>query len=112
MIELFMKWLRPVPKVIREGELERIANLLYPEPEEKIKDGMVIVVDRSVDANLNAALLDLEDDTNDETTRRTIRACLQRLTEVREILEARHRVNERARFLIVDTPGSRSKDFD
>lgn len=107
-----MKWFQPEPKVIREGELDRIANLLYPEPEEKIKDGLVIVVDRSVDANLNAALLDLEDGTNDEATRRTIRACLQRLIEVREILEARYRVNERARFLIVDTPGSRNKDLD
>jgi len=98
--------------VIREAELEQIANLLYPEPEEKIVDGLVIVVDRSVDANLNAALLDLEDGTNDETTRLTIRACVQRLFEVRDILEARYRVNERARYLMVDTPGSRNKDHD
>jgi hypothetical protein len=98
--------------VIREAELDRIANLLYPEPEEKIKDGLVIVVDRSVDANLNAALLDLEDGTNDEVTRRTIRACLQRLFEVRDILEAKHRVNEKASYLMVDSPGSRDRDFD
>ena len=98
--------------MIREAELERIANLLYPEPEEKIKDDMVILVDRSVDNNLHAALIDLEDGTNDETTRRTIRACVQRLFEIREILEARHRVNERAHYLMVDTPGSRNKDLD
>jgi hypothetical protein len=107
-----MKWFQPKPKVIREAELERIANLLYPEPEEKIKDDMVILVDRSVDNNLHAALIDLEDGTNDETTRRTIRACVQRLFEIREILEARYRVNERARYLMVDTPGSRNKDLD
>jgi hypothetical protein len=107
-----MKWFQPEPKVIREAELERIANLLYPEPEEKIKEGLVIVVDRSVDANLQAALLDLEDGTNDETTRRTIRACVQRLFEVRDILEARHGVNENARYLMVDTPGSLNKDHD
>jgi hypothetical protein len=107
-----MKWFQPEPKVIREAELDRIANLLYPEPEEKDNDGMVILVDRSVDNNLHAALIDLEDGTNDEVTRRTIRACVQRLFEVREILEARHRVNEKARYLMVDTPGSRNKDLD
>ena len=107
-----MKWFQPEPKVIREAELDRIANLLYPEPEERIKDDMVILVDRSVDNNLHAALIDLEDGTNDEATRRTIRACVQRLFEVRDILEARHRVNETARYLLVDTPGSRSKDLD
>ena len=105
-----MDWFQPEPKVIREGELERIANLLYPEPEEKIKDGLVIVVDRSVDSNLQAALLDLDDGTNDEVTRRTIRACVQRLFEVRDILEARHRVNDRASYLMVDSPGSRNTD--
>jgi hypothetical protein len=107
-----MKWLRPEPKVIREAELERIAELLFPEPEEKDKDGLVIVVDRSVDANLQAALIDLEDDSNDHVTRQTIRACVERLIAVREILGARHRVNEKARYLMVDTPGSRNKDLD
>lgn len=107
-----MKWFQPETKVIREGELERIANLLYPEPEEKDKDGLVIVVDRSVDSNLQAALLDLADGNNDEVTRRTIKACVQRLIEVREILEAKHRVNEKARYLMIDTPGSQNKDLD
>ncbi len=107
-----MERLFPEPKVIREGELERIADLLYPEPEEKIKDGLVIVVDRSIDSNLQAALLDLEDGTNDEVTRRTIRACVHKLFEVRDILEARYRINEKASYLMVDSPGSRDRDVD
>ena len=72
----------------------------------------MIVVDRSVDANLVAALIDLEDDRNDPVTRKTIRACIQRLIEVRDILEAKHRVDEKARYLMVDTRGSSDRDLD
>ena len=110
MINWIMDRIRPKPIVVREAELERLAGLLFPEPEELDKDGMTIVVDRSVDANLQAALLDLEDGTNDQVTRDTIKKCLDKLYEAREVLESRHRINEKARYLMVDAPDSHGKD--
>jgi hypothetical protein len=105
-----MNRLQPKPIVVREAELERLTEVLFPEPEEIDKGGLTMIVDRSVDANLQAALLDLEDGTNDKVTRDTIKKCLDKLYEARELLEARYQITKKAHYLVVDAPDSQGKD--
>jgi len=99
-----MDWIKPKPIIVREAELETLTDILFPEPEEHDKDGITVVVDRSIDANLQAALLDLEDGTNDKVTRETIKKCLDKLYEARALLEARYQITKKAHYLMVDTP--------
>lgn len=106
-----MGWLKPKPVVVREGVLQEVADKLFPVPEEVEKDGITIVVDRSVDSNLWAALTDLEEGTNDKVTRDTIRACARQLDQVRTLLLANYPVNEKARYLMVDTPNAKGPDI-
>jgi hypothetical protein len=105
-----MSWLKPKPVIVREGVLQEVADKLFPEPEEVEKDGMTIIVDRSVDSNLWAALTDLDEGTNDKVTRDTIRACARKLDEVRALLNSYHPINEKARYLMVDVPKSKVSD--
>lgn len=106
--QYIMGKLAPKPKVLRDDALERVTELLFPTPEEKDKDGITMVIDYSVDANLQAALIDLEDGTNDQVVRETIRKCIARIQEVRAVLEADHQINEKARYLMVDVPQNKS----
>ena len=106
-----MGWLKPKPVVVREGVLQEVADKLFPVPEEVEKDGLTIVVDRSVDSNLWAALTDLEEGTNDKVTRDTIRACARQLDEVRALLNSNHEISEKARYLMVDVPNSKKPDI-
>lgn len=110
MIKYIMDRFAPKPIIVREAELERLTELLFPEPEEFVKDGLTMVVDRSVDANLQAALLDLEDGTNDKVTRDTIKKCLDKLYEARDLLEAKYQITKKAHYLMVDAPGTRGTD--
>lgn len=111
MIKYIMERLAPKPKVLRDDALERVAELLFPALEEKDKDGITMVIDYSVDSNLQAALLDLEDGTNDHVVRDTIRKCIARIQEVRAVLEADHRLIEKARYLMVDVPQNKSESI-
>lgn len=105
-----MKRYYPKQTVVREAELEPLTDLLFPEPEEFEKDGFTMLVDRSVDANLQAALIDLEDGNNDKTTRETIRKCLDKLYEARELLHARYQITKKAHYLMVDAPDTSGKN--
>lgn len=105
MFEKIMGWLRPKPVVVREGALSTIAELLFPGPvEEPYGDGATIIIDRSIDGNLEAALIDLEDGRNDEVTRATIRSCVRKLIEARAVLEANHPISKKAHYLVVGAP--------
>lgn len=106
-----MDWLKPKPVIVREGVLQEVSDKLFPVPEEVEKDGMTILVDRSVDSNLWAALTDLDEGTNDKVTRDTIRACARRLDEVRALLNSNHPINEKARYLMVDVPKVKGPDI-
>lgn len=103
--QYIMKIFYPKPVVLRDSSLQEVTELLFPEPEEKEMDGLTMVIDKSVDANLHAALLDLEDNTNDAVVRDTIRKCVLQLEKARAVLEAHnHQINKKARYLMVDAP--------
>lgn len=96
-----------------ELKLEQIKNLLFPPlelNEELDRDGTVIKfhVDYSVDSNLDAALMDLQDGNNDEATQGTINEVTKRLIAVRKLLEAYAKLDSEAKYIIVDNPKSQN----
>jgi hypothetical protein len=97
------KWFRK-EVVVRDEVAQKIADMLFPEREEKEEDGHTFLIDYSVDHNLLGALIDLENDENDEITRNTIRKTYEKLCEVRQMLHAEDKIQKKARYLVVDTP--------
>lgn len=92
-----------------DERLRQIIAILFPPlVTEELPDGTKIQVDYSVDSNLDAALIDLEEEQNDEVTRNTIRKCAKCLYKVRQILEAQQQIDLEAKFLMVDTPQDES----
>ena len=98
-----------------EIKLEQIRQLLFPSLElnEEIgKDGSIIKfhVDYSVDSNLDAVLMDLQDGNNDEVTQGTINDVVKKLIEARKLLEAYAEFDKEAKYIIVDNPKTESID--
>jgi len=94
-----------------ELKLEQIKNLLFPPlelNEELSNDGSIMKfhVDYSVDSNLDAALMDLQEGQNDEVTQGTINEVTKRLIQVRKLLEAYAQIDKDAKYIIVDNPKS------
>ena len=90
-----------------EEQIEQIKAILFPPLEiqqEMQADGTPIKfhVDYSADSNLDAALMDLEEGNNDQVTQKTIRGIIDRLNQVRRLLEAYPQLNEEAKYIIVD----------
>ena len=80
---------RPIVNQVTIGvkELEQIRNLLFPDYKlERLPTGEMFHVDMSVDTNLDAVIYDLEEGTNDETARKTLRAVAEKLFKARAIL--------------------------
>lgn len=103
MFGMFAK--KPAEKlVVRDAVAQQLCDILFPKLTEETKDGSTFVVDRSVDSNLYAALLDLEEDVNDETVRITLRSILNKLYKARDLLEANYVINSEASHIIVDLP--------
>lgn len=91
-------------KVIRDEHLQEVVDLLFPDVEvETAPDGTVFHVDRSADMNLNAALIDLQDGSNDEAVHKTIKDVINRLIRARSILESHTKLDHRAKYILVDT---------
>ena len=96
-----------------ELKLEQIKTLLFPPlelNEELSNDGSIMKfhVDYSVDSNLDAALMDLQDGQNDEVTQGTINEVTKRLIQVRKLLEAYAQIDKDAKYIIVDNPKSQN----
>lgn len=94
-----------------ELKLEQIKNLLFPPlelNEELSNDGSIMKfhIDYSVDSNLDAALMDLQEGQNDEVTQGTINEVTKRLIQVRKLLEAYAQIDKDAKYIIVDNPKS------
>ena len=106
MISWIMKRLAPKPVVLREKEARLIADLLFPNPDIQIEpqSGEVYQVDYSADMNLDSALIDLRDGRNDKTVHTTIQDVLERLYQVRSILQVSYDIDPRAQMIIVDVP--------
>jgi hypothetical protein len=99
-----------------DEKLEHIKNLLFPPlelREELAKDGttMKFHVDYSVDSNLDAVLLDLQDGNNDTVVQKTLNNIIGRLNHVRRALDAYAEFDKDATYIIVDD-GSDKKDIE
>lgn len=105
-----------IPKVFRvekkiedpsDKRLELIREILFPPlklEEELGQDGVLFKfhVDSSIDTNLDAALIDLQEGNNDSVVHKTITKMISRLIEVRKILDSYPEINEEAKYIIVD----------
>lgn len=107
-----LKWLRPKPIVIRPEELQSVVDILFPPLKtEEGKDG-IFQIDYSVDSNLHSALLDLQDGTNDKVVQDTISKAIDALIKVRNILQVYPELDERSKYIIVDTPDQNKKEVE
>ena len=94
----------PKQVVVREGVTQDLCDLLFPQPTETSDESGTYLIDRSVDLNLQSALIDLENGVNDEVVRNTIRKVITKLGDARDILYANYRIQEGASYLQVDPP--------
>jgi hypothetical protein len=96
-------WTKKDPQTEAEKKLQQIADLLFPPLETSMSpDGQKYQIDYSVDSNLDAVLIDLEDGHNDRITQKTIRTISDRLLAVRRLLEAFAEIDPEAKYMIVD----------
>lgn len=89
-------------------KIEEIKNLLFPSlelREDYNEQGLSIKyhIDYSVDSNLDAVLIDLQEGQNDEAVRKTLNAIIKRLDKARRLLEAYAQIDKDAKYIIVDT---------
>jgi hypothetical protein len=97
---------RKMPDTEAGKKLQQVIDILYPRPKLEEEKGIKFQVEYGADYNLEAALTDLEHDSNDEISRATIREVCERLHKVRKILEAYVELNEEAQYMIVDNLSS------
>jgi hypothetical protein len=90
-----------------DQKLEQIKALLFPPlelKEQMSETGSKIKyhIDYSVDSNLDAVLMDLEEGHNDPVARKTISKVVDRLNQARRLLEAYAELDKEAKYIIVD----------
>lgn len=78
-----------------------IVKELFPPMAVEILDGHRVCIDKTIDANLEAAYQDILDDSISDTTKNTLIYCLQRLNKVRNILNATKRYPSDFEYYIV-----------
>lgn len=105
MIDYMMKFLKvkkQLPKTSAELQLEKITAILFPTPITEVdKNGTKFMIDYSADINLEAAINDLEEGFNDETSQKTIKNIANRLYEVRKMLEIEAALDADAKYVLV-----------
>lgn len=107
-----LNWMKRKTVVVRPEELQRVTELLFPPLDTVERDNVVFQVDYSVDSNLQSALYDLEEGNNDKVVQNTIRKAIDALIEVRKVLQAYPELDERAQYVIVDTPDQNKKEVE
>jgi hypothetical protein len=90
-----------------DQKIEQLIKLLFPPlqlKEHPQEDGSKIKfhIDYSVDSNLDAVLMYLEEGHNDPVSRKTISKVIERLNEARRLLEAYAQIDTDAKYIIVD----------
>jgi hypothetical protein len=105
-------WLKPKTVVVRQEDLQRVVDILFPAlVTQEGKDG-IFQIDYSVDSNLQSALYDLEEGTNDQVVQDTIKKAIDSLIEARKVLQAYPILDQRAKYVIVDTPDQNKKEVE
>ena len=91
------------PQTPADVKIEKVIELLFPPLKlHTDKDGNKFHVDYSIDTNLEAALMDLEDGHNDAASQKTIRNVTDRIIKVRKLLEAYREIDNEAKYFIAD----------
>ena len=91
------------PKTTADEKIEQVINILFPPLDLKTdKNGDKFHIDYSIDTNLEAALMDLEDGHNDAASQKTIRNCTDRIIKVRQLLEAYREISDEVKYFIAD----------
>lgn len=107
-----LKWLKPKTVILRPEDMQQVVDILFPPLETREgKDG-VYQIDYSIDSNLQSALVDLQDGTNDKVVQDTIAKAIDALIKVRNILEVYPEIDERAKYIIVDMPDQNKKEVE
>ncbi len=110
-LKMKLPWKSYKPKTTSDVKLEQIKQILFPQlelKEEMSNDGSVIKyhVDYSVDSNIDAVLMDLQDGQNDPVAHDTLNKMVSRLHKARQLLEAYAKLDSAARYIIVDNGNS------
>lgn len=91
-----------------DKKLNEVKELLFPKTkvEHSVENGEQIkyMVDYSVDNNLYAVLIDLQEGVNDKTCHNTINRCIDVLLKVRKVLDAQMYLEKDAKYITVDMP--------
>lgn len=99
----FSKWfLKKKVETPAEILLEQIQEILFPAPDKRKEDGIEWYLDSSVDSNLYAAMIDMDDGKTDVITRDTIKKCHDKLYEVRKLLNKFHELDTNSKYVLVD----------
>lgn len=70
-----------------DTKLQQVVDLLFPQYEVRAtKDGMKYSIDSSLDSNIDAVIADLQEGYVDEISINTLRGCVAKLYEIRDIL--------------------------
>jgi hypothetical protein len=106
MMKLFWNNKNPEP-TIPEEKIKQIIDILFPQLHlhEQIDESGISYkyhIDYSVDSNLDAALMDLQEGKNDPIVHSTITKAITRLNKARRILEAYASIDPEAKYIIVD----------
>ena len=95
-----------------DERLARVIKILFPPLEiARTPDGTKYHIDYSIDSNLDAVLMDLQEGNNDAACQKTLESCVKKLNEVRRVLEAYAEMDAEAKYLIVDN-GEADADLD
>jgi len=104
MFKLFA--MKTKPKTTADEKIEEVIKILFPALSlHTDKNGDKFHIDYSVDTNLEAALMDLEDGHNDAASQKTIRNCTDRIIRVRQLLEAYREIDSEVKYFIADDLG-------
>ena len=86
-------------------QLQQIERLLFPPLENhRTRDGIDYCVDRSVDTNLHAALIDLEEGFVDEFVLKSIKDSVDIIEQIRKILNVHQQMVDDPSMLVVAPP--------
>lgn len=95
-------------KTAAEKKLDTIKSILFPptKVQETVEEGEKIryMIDYSVDNNLYAVLVDLQEGHNDKAVQDTLNKCITALIKVRDILEAHMLLDKESKYITVDMP--------
>lgn len=98
-----------------DNRIDQIREILFPKLhlcEQIDKDGTKIKyhVDYSADSNLDAVLMDMQDGYCDAPMMKTMNSIIERLNQVRKILEAYAEIDSEARYILV-SDGKEDEDI-